>query len=218
MEFTDSAGKIVNGVNEVVELELDYLYPMMKSSDLTSGRPKLRKMLVPQLYPAADVTQIERVAPKTWHYLRKHADILRNRGSSIYRNKSEFSIFGVGPYSFTPWKVAISGFYKKLTFTVVGPREGRPVVFDDTVYFLACYSQAEASFLAGLLQSKGVQSLLESVIHWEAKRPITVDLLSQVDLRLVADELGVRSEYDLYVEAADKPLAALKSFGLFKAG
>ena len=34
-------------------------------------------------------------------------------------------------YTFEPWRVAISGFYKKLNFRVVGSFEGKPIVLDD---------------------------------------------------------------------------------------
>jgi hypothetical protein len=217
MELNVTEHGYLNGFDEAVDIEDDFLYPMMKSSDLTSPRRKIRKMVVPQHFPGEDVSHIATVAPKTWEYLNKHRDLLRKRGSSIYKNKGDFAIFGVGPYSFAPWKVAISGFYKNLTFTKVGPVDGRPVVFDDTVYFVPCYSDDEAAFVSKLLSSGVTNRLLESMVHWEAKRPITADLLRQIDLAHVAAELDCSYEYEIHIAIADKPLSSLNGFGLFKA-
>ncbi len=98
----------------------------------------------------------------TWQYLEK--TVLENRKSSIYRNKPRFSIFGVGEYTFSDWKVAISGFYKKLKFHVIGPIDGKPAVFDRTIYFLSLKTKDEAEFLAEILNSKPCQEFLDSMI------------------------------------------------------
>ena len=110
-----------NGLGEVVTLEPSYLYPMLKSSDLTRQRPRpSRYMLVTQRAVGEDTSRIQREAPSTWEYLRSHRDRLDGRSSSIYRDRPRFSVFGVGPYTFAPWKVAVSGFYKRLDFRCVG--------------------------------------------------------------------------------------------------
>ena len=102
---------------------------------------------------------------------------MKKRGSSIYRNRPPFSVFGVGDYSFAPWKVAISGFYKKLEFVVLGPVKGRPVVLDDTSYFLPCQTKEQAEYLTTLLNSPAARSFYKALIFWDSKRPITADLL-----------------------------------------
>ena len=94
-------------------------------------------------------------APKTWRYLLRHAERLDRRASVVYRNQPRFSVFGVGPYTFCDWKVMVSGFYKSWRFIPVGPANGRPVLCDDTCYFLPCRSAAEARRRANLLNSEG---------------------------------------------------------------
>ncbi len=73
-------------------------------------------MLITQHTTGADTSRIAQKAPHTWDYLQSYAHLLDRRASSIYRNRPRFSIFGVGPYSFAPWKVATFGFYKQLAF------------------------------------------------------------------------------------------------------
>ena len=181
-----------NGLGDVVELERTYLYPMFKSSELArEDSEPLRCMLVTQRNVGEDTCSIQHKAPRTWKYLERYAERLDSRSSSVYRNRPRFSMFGVGPYAFSPWKVAISGFYKNLRFRAVGPTDNRPVVFDDTCYFLPCQSKDEARELLKLLDSQAARGFFESVIFWDAKRPITADVLGILDLGALSMELGV---------------------------
>ncbi len=152
---------------------------MLKSSEVAKGCSSCnrRVMLVTQRRVGDDTRSIERQAPKTWAYLESHRDRLQKRASTIYRGRPEFSIFGVGDYSFAPWKVVISGFYKSLRFFAVGPVSGKPVVLDDTSYFLPCRSEKEAELLAALLNSPQAQAFYSAFVFWDGKRPITADLL-----------------------------------------
>ena len=179
-----------NGLGEVVSLERTFLYPMLKSSELMKEKPTpTRYMLVTQRAVGDDTSRIERQAPRTWDYLQSHAEALDGRASSIYRNRPRFSVFGVGGYSFAQWKVAISGFYKRLDFRCVGPVNEKPVVLDDTCYFLPCRTESDALVLAALLNSNAAQGLLRSFLFWDEKRPVTIQVLADLNLgRLAAEE------------------------------
>lgn len=192
MELREIDGQYRNRLGETVSLECDYLYPMLKSSDLARPgeiRPS-RYMLVPQRFVGESTEPIEQRAPQTWQYLASRAAYFERRASSIYRNRPPFSIFGVGEYSFTPWKVAVSGFYKTLCFRAVGPSSGKPVVFDDTCYFLPCQSPAEAAATVDMLNSQVAREFFSASVFWDAKRPITAELLQRLDLAALARELG----------------------------
>jgi len=197
MELRKTEQGLKNGYGEPVRIEDSCVFPLLKSSDLGNRRVRETRLeaIVTQHKVGQETDYIEDEAPLTWHYLERHAEALDGRKSSIYRNKSRFSIFGVGDYTFTDWKVAISGFYKRLEFQVVGPIDGKPVVFDDTVYFLSAQTEEEANFLADLLNSKPCQAFLETMVFWSDKRPITVDLLKRVDLEKVAIRLNRHDEY-----------------------
>lgn len=197
MELTREGDYFVNGNGIVVSLDEDFVYPLLKSSDIGNNRiySRQRYMLVTQKYVGEETSRIKSIARKTWDYLQSNREALGKRGSSIYKNRPDFSIFGVGDYTFSPWKVAISGFYKRLNFVVVPPLEGKSVVFDDTVYFLSCSSQQEAYFICNLLNSNMAKDFLNSMIFWEDKRPITVETLKKLNLQLLARSLGKESEY-----------------------
>ena len=57
-------------------------------------------VLITQKSVGEDTSIIQDKAPKTWQYLLEHEEYLKNRKSSIYKNKPPYSIFGVGSYSF----------------------------------------------------------------------------------------------------------------------
>ncbi|HEY9722991.1 MAG TPA: class I SAM-dependent methyltransferase, partial [Oscillatoriaceae cyanobacterium] len=123
-----------NGLGEVVEVERDHVYPLLKGAELARGVATPRRaLLVPQRTVGENTRLLAETAPKTWAYLERNGDRLAARASRVYNGRAPFSVFGVGPYTFAPWKVAVAGFAKSLRFAVVGPVHGAPVVFDDTV-------------------------------------------------------------------------------------
>jgi hypothetical protein len=195
MELWKEGDRFRNGLGQLVDLEDRYLYPMLKSSELANGRagaPR-RWMLVPQRAVADDTQEIRKRAPKTWQYLQEHGEALDRRASSIYRNRPRFAVFGVGEYSFAPWKVAVSGFYKDLRFRTVGRHAGKPMVLDDTAYFVACQTEAEARYVASLLGSEAAREFYSALIFWDAKRPITVEVLRRLDLVALGREMGTEA-------------------------
>jgi hypothetical protein len=192
----DRDGQFVGASGQRIELEPDYVFPLLKSTDVARGQTAVarRWVIVTQRKPGEDTSAIAERAPRTWRYLCAHGERLDARRSSIYRNRPRFSVFGVGPYTFAPWKVAISALHKHLSFSIVGPIDGRAAVLDDACYHLSCETEMEARSIAGLLEYEGSRALLQSLIFWDAKRPITSDVLQRLDLRQVA-ELTARAVF-----------------------
>jgi hypothetical protein len=111
-------------------------------------------------------------------------------------------VFGVGAYTFAPWKVAISGLYKTLKFRVLGSVRGKPIVVDDTCYFIPCQTRQEAEFICGLLNSDLCQRFLRALVFLDAKRPVTIDVLNHIDLKRVAEKLGLEAQARRYLATA----------------
>ena len=200
MELTPVEGGYKNKLGEIVELEKDYLFPLLKSSDLGNGRTEPRRwVIVTQRKVGQETAGIANIAPKTWAYLIKHADVLDARKSSIYRNMPRFSIFGIGDYSFSPWKVAISGLYKRIHFVTVPPIDGTPTMLDDTCYFIPCGSEEEAEFWQRELNSEDCIRFLESLVFFDAKRPVNIDILRRIDFAALAEIHGILAEARQYL-------------------
>ena len=187
----NSSGQLFNKQGELVDVEQEYIYPLLKSSDL-GGKEKERSrkaVIVTQHRIGEDTLAIRDNAPKLWKYLIKYQEVFKKRKSSIYEGHPPFSMFGVGDYSFAPYKVAVSGMYKTFRFSVVGPVNDRPVIFDDTCYFIPCASAKQASFVLSLLNDQLCHDFLQSIVFWDAKRPITKKLLQRVNLEALLDQV-----------------------------
>jgi hypothetical protein len=205
MELTRCDQIYVNQIGKSYELEDACLYPLLKSSDIARtytlerhAANHERWLLVPQRRVGSPTRPLQYKAPKTWAYLQEYGRLLDQRKSRIYQNRPRFSIFGVGSYSFAPWKVAISGLYKRLNFVTVGPIESKPVMLDDTCYFLPCANETEAKLLAALLNSTAAQEFYQARIFWDAKRPITAKILQQLDIMALAQTSGQLDELLAY--------------------
>jgi len=196
LELRQTSRGLVNGLGEHVDVEEPLVYPPLKGSAIAADKTvgQSRYILLPQRSTSEETAKLRQSAPKAWGYLKAHCENFAARRSSIYRGRPEFSIFGVGPYTFDPWKVAICGLYKRLKFLVVGPRDGRPTVFDDTVYFLSCKTELEANLLFELLQLPAAHDFFEARLFWDAKRPITAQLLNRLSIRRLAEEAGKAHE------------------------
>jgi hypothetical protein len=197
MELSKTGDCYTNGLGEVIDIETHYLYPMLKSSDVNNGCKPRKWMIVTQEYIGQDTSFLKKKAPKTWSYLEKNKSLFEKRKSSIYNNKPLFSIFGVGDYSFAPWKICISGLYKNLNFKLVNTFEDKPVVVDDTVYFLPCFAEADATILYTILTSKEATGFYQSLIFWDTKRPVTADVLNHLKIEALLKALGLSTEIAL---------------------
>ena len=201
MELVSEGTSFRNGFGEIVDIEHEFLYPLYKSSDIAkdeTAQPR-RWVIITQRNIGDHTKHMKDTAPKTWSYLMAHADRLDKRRSSIYKGKPRFSIFGIGEYSFASWKVAISGLYKKVHFSVVPPTGEKPGMVDDTCYFIPCRTEDEARVLAEILNSSMAKEFLSSLIFWDSKRPITADVLRRIDLVALAEELGKKDRLDRYL-------------------
>jgi hypothetical protein len=184
MEFRKVDNALVNGLGEVIDIEKTYLFPLLKGSDVAKGRTRSteRYVLVTQRYVGEPTEYIRDSAPKTWNYLIKYESYLDSRKSKIYKKHPRFSIFGVGAYTFKPWKIAICGLYKKLDFRLIGKIENKSAIFDDTVYFLSFDEESVARKTFELLTSPTAINFYSSLIFWDEKRPIKSSILNSLNL------------------------------------
>jgi hypothetical protein len=184
MELSKVNNILVNGFGETVEIEDILLFPLLKGSDIANGKITHTKkyILVTQKNIGDSTECIKRFAPKTWKYLEKYSQYLDVRKSKIYQNKPRFSVFGVGKYTFKPWKIAICGLYKKLDFQLIGEINNKPTIFDDTVYFLSFNDEEDARKIYKLLTTQTATDFYSSIIFWDEKRPIKTKILNSLNL------------------------------------
>jgi hypothetical protein len=181
MELERIDGGFRNALGEEFELEEDLVYGFLKSSDLKQKvvDTSRKYTIITQKRIGEETSQILERLPKTRAYLQRHKEHFLNRKSSIYNGKPMFSIFGVGDYSFKPYKVAISGFYKQTKFTLVKPN-GTVLLLDDTCYFIGFDIFEEAQEIQNLLNQPETQDFIGSFMFSDEKRAITKNLLMRI--------------------------------------
>ena len=95
-------------------------------------------------------------------------------------------MFGVGDYSFAKYKVVVSGFYKTPLFALIFSHYGKPVMTDDTTYFVG-FKNFTAAYAAMLfLNSSPVQEFLTTTAFLDAKRPYTKKILERIDFAKIS--------------------------------
>ena len=195
MEIEFDGGCYSNKLGERFVIEEDLVFPLLKSSDLKKkhAEPTRKMVIVTQKYVGQNTSYIQKY-PQTYEYLNRHIDLFRNRKSSIYKGKCDFSIFGIGDYSFKPYKIAISGLYKTFHFCLVKPQNGKPVMLDDTCYFIGFDNLEQAEFVWKLLNTDTVADFLRSISFKDSKRMITKEVLMRIDLRKVAKTNNERTD------------------------
>ena len=187
-ELRRDNGRWRNGFAETVDVEDDYVYPLRKARALHHAEAAPTALIVTQRRLGAPTNVLETQAPRLWRYLLRHRARIAARKSSIYRNAPEFAFFGIGAYSFAPWKVAVAGLYSEPRFRLVGQHGGRPVVLGDTSYFVPFEREGDARAFAALCASPAVAThLREHLVR--GKRPITKALLDSIDWATLATTL-----------------------------
>jgi len=167
MELEQVNGHFKNALGEEINLENNLTYGLLKSSDLKEDKTNsFRKLtIITQKKIGQETKYIKDKYPLTYNYLTSHKEYFDKRKSSIYKDKPSFSIFGIGDYSFAPYKIAISGLYKSTHFTLVSPSNSKPIMLDDTCYFIGFENLKMAEIAHYLVNSELVQKFLTRLLQ-----------------------------------------------------
>lgn len=168
--------------NTPVFIEKTLTYPLLKGSQL--NKPIINKtskyIIITQEKIRQDTSYIKTKAPKTWQYLNNNKKYFDKRKSAIYKNTPDFSIFGIGDYTFKKYKVAISGFNKNPIFSLIHGE--KPVILDDTSYFLSFEDYDDAYITMLILNSQLVKKFLKNIAFLDSKRPFSKKVLKRIDI------------------------------------
>ena len=154
---------------EPTVIEEDLVYPLLRGREVRRWRavPGAHILLVQDPIHRRGIAErrLGQEQPKTYAYLRRFEELLRARaafrryftrpkGEAVEENAPFYSMFNVGWYTLSPYKVVWHRMVTPIGAAVVGAHAGRPILPQETHAFVACTSAAEAFFLAGLLNSR----------------------------------------------------------------
>ncbi|MGQ4557686.1 type I restriction endonuclease subunit M [Halobellus sp. GM3] len=151
-------------------LESDHVYPYLKSKHIVKyGLFGHDLQLVPQRRAGADnEAELRRQTPQTYAYLEAHRGRLRDRGSSWFEGGPFYSLFGLGPYTWSDYKVVWCRLGFKPHFAVVSTVTDslvgeKTVVPGDHCMFVGTDDEREAHYLCALLNSAPYQRCLRDI-------------------------------------------------------
>lgn len=201
LELRLEKNNLFNKSSELVEIESGNLYPLLKGSMLKNFLilESNKRLIITQRKVGED-TQYLRKFPKLWKYLKRNLKFFNKRKSVIYRKNLDFSIFGVGDYSFEPYKVAIAGMYKEPRFSLCMPIGEKPTVFDDTCYFLSFTSFQDALFTNTVLNSETTKKFLKSIAFLDSKRPYTKENLARINLKELCKRISFKEIQNIWAD------------------
>jgi hypothetical protein len=134
------------------DVEAEHVFPLLRGREL--GRAPTLHVLVPQRGMHGD-PDLARTAPLTHSYLERFRPALERR-SSLRRYQPGapyWSLWNVGPYTFSPHKVAWREIAGRFRAAYVGPEV---IVCDHKLYFVPCGSEDEARYLTNVLNARPV--------------------------------------------------------------
>ncbi len=141
-------------------LEAMMVYPMLRGRDVQRWQAISRHhMLVvqnPETRIGYDETWMRRNLPQTYAYLKRFEDVLWARRSfrRYFRPTVPFyTMFGVGHYTFAPYKVVWRYIANEMTAAVVTTCQDKVVVADHRLMLIAVDSLDEAHFVAACLNN-----------------------------------------------------------------
>ncbi|MCD8307982.1 MAG: hypothetical protein LUD51_07155 [Clostridia bacterium] len=98
-------------------------------------------------------------------------------------------MFGVGEYSYSVYKAAVSGFFKDPAFALLHSTDLRHVMTDDTCYFLAFSSYSLAYTAMLYLNTAKVRAFIKGLSFADAKRPYTKKVLERIDFSKICRDI-----------------------------
>lgn len=208
MELTFDGENYINGFGEIVDIENECIFPLIKSADIKENGIGVVKnyVIITQKKTSENTRKLLEQCPKLYQYLSKYSDLLDGRKSTIYRNRPRFCLFGIGEYSFAPYKIAISGLYKHTQCAILSQIDGKAIMVDDTCYAVGFPNEESAKIMLKVMNNSITQQLLKSITFSESKRIINKDVLMRIDVKKIAENILSVSEMKTLFSTAEQTL------------
>lgn len=146
-------------------IEPDLVYPLLRGRDIHRWFAKPSAYIILSQDPHKRTGIPEKTMklqyPKSYSYLKNFEQKLRNRSGykSYFRSTDPFySVYNVGPYTLSPWKIVYKDLTEVFQCAVIGSSDdpclrSKPVLPDVTSRFIGFDKKNEAHFVAALLNS-----------------------------------------------------------------
>jgi len=207
--ITEGTRRKVPNIQAGIEPEL--LYTLLRGRDVSrwNAKPSAYMILTHQKgmrLKAIPEQVLQKDFPKTYSYLTKFEKMLRARPAfkRYFRDTAPFwSMFNIGDYTFSQWKVVWRYIATEMTACAIGPdSRGKPIVPDCKLMMCAVASDREAYYLGAILNSAPANFVVKS---YTVSTQISTHVLDNINIPKFSN--GNR----VHARLADLSLAAHKA-------
>ncbi len=167
---TMTVRNVIEGAKRSVErvevrLESELLYPLLRGGEVEMWKatPSICMLFPQDLEKRSGLSadMMKKEYPLSFGWLKRHEKMLRERAAyKRYFNSDKgmfWSMFDTGPYTMSKWKVAWPRIAGSIGAVVVGSKDGKVVLPQETVSFIGVDSLQEAEFISGVMNSTPFQ-------------------------------------------------------------
>ncbi|MDA3849667.1 MAG: hypothetical protein PF447_00170, partial [Spirochaetaceae bacterium] len=179
-----------NGIyffNETPDLEPELIFPLLRSGEISSWKHSPSRFCLIPYYPDGKIIEenvLKKDYPKTWEYLIKNKEHLSNRKSRFVK-KHWYGLFGVGKYTFSPYKVIWRALgAKEMTAAVVNHAMANQAMH----CYIPCKEKNEAYFIAAWLNSSIFRKEIKSVCREGSKSFAQPGIMSKLPIPRFSEE------------------------------
>ena len=192
-------------------IESEVLYPLARGRDVSRWKAAASIYLLFAQDTATrkgiDLESMQSRYPKAFSWLKLFESQLGQRKSQAVRHfgagHAFYTMFGVGEYTLSDWKVVWPELSNEMSAAVIGPYEGRPVLPDHTLVSVSTSTPREAHYLCAMLNSAPSRLLVKSSIVMHADP----HLLEKVRVPKFNDKLDIDLELARLCERAHQAVA-----------
>lgn len=168
--WTEGAKREADEVQAV--LEGDYVFPLLRNSHVRRWKAESSGHILvvqdPEERKGIDEEELQKACIQTWKYLKNFEKLLRSRAAfkRYYTRKKNgrveetapfYSMFDVGTYTFSRYKVVWPNMGNRLDAAVVSELDGKPIVPQHIVSMVAVHTLDEGHYIAALINSTPFQ-------------------------------------------------------------
>lgn len=205
-------------------LERDRLFPLLIGNDVAAWRavPSAWILMVqdPQRRRGVEPNVLAAHAPGVWEHLGRFETHLRKRAAfrryfcritktrGLREAAPFYSMFDVGAYTLSPFKVVWNRMGHRLAAAVVTTVADQPVLPQETHALFAVATLAEAGYLAALINSKWAALALAAIGQVGGKSFATPRTMEQLRLRTFDPATSLHRRLSALAETAERETRA----------
>ena len=174
---------------EIPGIEQKRIYPSIRSTHITRfGIDGYDHRLIPVNHPSGTGVNLKEQYPDTYQYLKRNESSLDERQSNVFDSGPFYTVFGVGDYTWAPYKVAWCRLGHNPEFAVLSGVDDdddvvseKCIVPNDHFLYIPCQDGNTAHFLCSVLNSTPYKDALRSISSG-GKASLSKGVVSQLSL------------------------------------